>query len=489
MFGKKKGNDVPAEEPQGPPCLETPDGERKKAEVWFKRARELGDKRQWDYAIEYYVNGLEFWPDAVDSGLKPLHGCSVARRNSGGGKPGFKDTMKRSMGDKDALKAFTNALWLFGHDPENADYSEGIVKTANRLNTADATMWAGQTHLKTLEGQSKTKGKQFQVLSEQMDEFADKLIAWDMHDRALVALDVGIKSYNAWRHRHPRDHQVENMLRNMSTKLAITRGKYQDAESFIESVEDLELAKDLHDQDRTVQADDRMDQLIAKAKAEFEAEPGDAARIQKYIELLTKRERNDEEKQALNVLITLYQDTGHYKWKQRADDIAIKQLNRIERKLKKAGDAEGFQKHREKRLKFELGVFKERVAKYPTDNRIKFDFAKRLLAAGRPDDAIPLFQVARNDPKNRSACGVALGQCFYMKKYFDQAIAVLTQALEGHEFTDDELAKDMLYWLGRSQAKNGDPASARKTYGKLLQIDYNYSDVRDRLDNLPSPQD
>ncbi|HEX9701361.1 MAG TPA: hypothetical protein VGA19_00820, partial [Rhodospirillales bacterium] len=61
-----------------------------KAERWFARARELGDKRQFDYAVEYYVNGLEYWPDAVEEACKALHGCAVARKQTGGKKPGFK---------------------------------------------------------------------------------------------------------------------------------------------------------------------------------------------------------------------------------------------------------------------------------------------------------------------------------------------------------------------------------------------------------------
>ena len=96
--------------------LVTTPEDQSKAKKWFARARELGDKRQFDYAIEYYVNGLEFWPDAVEEACKPLHGCAVARKQTGGKKPGLKDTMRRSQSDKDAKKAFLNTAWLFGRE-------------------------------------------------------------------------------------------------------------------------------------------------------------------------------------------------------------------------------------------------------------------------------------------------------------------------------------------------------------------------------------
>ena len=48
----------------------------------------------------------------------------------------------------------------------------------------------------------------------------------------------------------------------------------------------------------------------------------------------------------------------------------------------------------------------------------------------------------------------------------------------------DDLAKTMQYWLGRAQEAAGDADAARATYGVILQMDYNYSDVRARLDAL-----
>jgi hypothetical protein len=45
----------------------------------------------------------------------------------------------------------------------------------------------------------------------------------------------------------------------------------------------------------------------------------------------------------------------------------------------------------------------------------------------------------------------------------------------------------MHYWLGRAQEANGDQDAARRTYGNLLQMDYNFRDVRARLDNLQPP--
>ena len=42
----------------------------------------------------------------------------------------------------------------------------------------------------------------------------------------------------------------------------------------------------------------------------------------------------------------------------------------------------------------------------------------------------------------------------------------------------------MLYWLGRALEASGQKDAARNTYGRILQADYTYSDVRSRLDGL-----
>ena len=111
---------------------------------------------------------------AVEEALKPLHGCAVARKQSGGKKPGLKDTMRRSMNDKDEKQAYVNSLWLFGRDPDNIAYIEGIVKNASRLRAEDAAKWAAGVCHKALDGNPKSSTKQYQTLTEQLEELGSR---------------------------------------------------------------------------------------------------------------------------------------------------------------------------------------------------------------------------------------------------------------------------------------------------------------------------
>ena len=464
--------------------IKTSNEDKSKGRKWFTRARELGEKRQFDYAVEYYVNGLEFWPDAVEEACKPLHGCAVARRQTGGKKPGFKDTLRRSMNDKNVKQAFLNSLWLFSRDPDSLNYLEGIVKNANRLRAEDVVKWVGGVYLRALSGSPKPAVKQFQSLTLWMEELGDRAAARGEETFGVEAYQLGVETLNAWSRRFPKDDAAEKLLRGVSTKLTILKGRYQDGDSFRESIVDAEQQKEIHDRDRSIQADDRVVELIARAEADYKQNPNTPGKFKAFVDQLCRRENMEDETRAIGLLLEEYQEADDYRWKQLADDILMKQLGRKLREAIKTEEDAAIKERQVAQLRFELSVFKERITKYPTDPRLKFEYAVRNFRAGRFDDAIPLFQGARSDAKNRVACGMYLGRCFFRKNYHSQAISTLQEAISQYEVNDNELAKTMQYWLGRAQEEARETEPARKTYGILLQLDYNYKDVRARLDGL-----
>jgi len=481
---RKKNTSAPEDIGDENARLITSDEEKAKANKWFTRARELGEKRQFEHAIEYYVSGLEFWPDAVEEACKPLHGCAVARRTTGGKKAGLKDTMKRSLSDKDPRKAFVNAVWLFGRDPDNYAYMESIAKNASRLRADDAAKWACGVCYRGLDSNPKASAKQFSALARLLEEIGNRAMVRQEPAFAADALTTSVEVIRTWLRRFPKDNAAEVALKEISTKLTILKGKYQDGESFRASMLDAEEQRDLHDEHRTVQREDRVAELIAKAEADYRENADQPGKLNHLVDLLCRQENEAQEAKAISLLQADFERTGQYAFKQRADDIRMKQLARPVRAATKTGDEEALKAAQIAQLRFELGVFQERAERFPTDQRVKFDYAVRCFRAGQIDEAIPMFQSARNDPKNRAACGLFLGRCFFKKGYHSQAVSTLAEAVSDYEFKDDETAKSLNYWLGRAHEAGGDVAEAEKTYGNLLQVDYNYRDVRARLDGL-----
>ena len=132
-MAKEKKKKQPVDPAEAAARFVTTDVDKTKARKWFVRARELADNKSWDYAVQCYVDGLGFWPEAVEEGHQPLRLAASERHFRDGKKPSFTETMKYNMTGKDAKKAMLNAAWLLSHDPFNISYMEGILKNANKL--------------------------------------------------------------------------------------------------------------------------------------------------------------------------------------------------------------------------------------------------------------------------------------------------------------------------------------------------------------------
>ena len=233
-----------------------------------------------------------------------------------------------------------------------------------------------------------------------------------------------------------------------------------------------------------MQSDERHDELVLKAQADFEASSDEPGKLGVLIDLLCRRERTPDELRAIGLLVEHFKATGRYASKQRADDIRIKQLRRAARKIQSGGDKTAIMEARSQLLRFELKVFTDRHEKYPTDLRVLFELGVRLFRAGQFDKAIPFLQRARSDAKNQDACSLYLGRSFYSKGLSDQAIETFSTALDRREVNDDAIGMELIYRMSRAQEKSGAIKEARKGYGQLLQFDYNYRDVRARMEAL-----
>jgi tetratricopeptide (TPR) repeat protein len=391
------------------------------------------------------------------------------------------DTVKYSMTTKDPLKGMVNASWLLAHDPTNANYAEGLFKNANKAHCDKTLMWVGPILRECLNSEKKPQSKRFLVIKEVYEELGDRCQARGENALAIKAYEMGLESLSVARNLDSKNRQFDNLLRDMSTKLTILRGNYQTADNFKESIRDADDQRKLQDQDRLVQGAERLGELIAAAKADVEANPTVEGKVFQYVDLLTKDETDEHEKQAITILLEKFKELGNYRFKMRADDIAIRQIGRHGRHARDAGQADQYKELTKRRLAFELNVFKERVSRYPTDLRMKYEYGRRLFQARRFDEAIPLFQQARSEPKVRYVCTLHLGRCFFEKGLFAQSTGILKEAVDAYELTEDETAKELNYWLARSLESEGKVEDAHKVFGKLVQIDYNYRDVRDRL--------
>jgi len=140
--------------------------------------------------------------------------------------------------------------------------------------------------------------------------------------------------------------------------------------------------------------------------------------------------------------------------------------------------------HTAAQIQAEIGILEDRQRQYPTDLRIKARLGARYFAAKRYDDAIPLLQQAQHEGQSRAESRLLMGRCFFEKGFLEQAADTFRRALNELESSSGPIPLELHYWLGRTLETSGQHAEARKVYGRVIQIEYNFRDARQRLEAL-----
>ncbi|HUN81968.1 MAG TPA: hypothetical protein VMV81_10730 [Phycisphaerae bacterium] len=463
-----------------------------KARKFFDHAKKAAETKNYDYAIKLYVDGLAFWPDAVDEGLKPLRVAGTARRLDGGKASGFLAARQWPTNTKDPLKNLNSALYLFGFDPSSINYMELILQNASKARLIRTVAWISPVLAEAYNSAKKVAEAAFHASCQAMSDAADFAMALSEDKVSMDILQANIATADIWMRVHESSTDAPRARSYATGKMTIVKGKFDKAEGFQESLKDAEGQRELMDKDRPVLGVDRKAQMIASARKDWEAHRDVPAKLQNLVELMTKDEDETREREAIELLESEFKSNGHYAFKMKADDLRIKQAGRKRRELEtrlrgdpsNAANQKELNEHRIAQNQMEIEIWSERQAHYPTDMRIKFQIGLRYLTARRFDEAIPLFQQAQVDGRTRSEARLYMGRCFFEKKFYPQAIETFRTTIAELETNSGPVALELNYWLGRGLEVTGEVAEAKKIYGYLIQLDYNYKDARQRLESL-----
>lgn len=467
-------------EPLPPP---TADADKTRARQWFKKAAALRDQRNYDYAIESIITGLGFWPEAVEEGHMVLYSIAVQRAQSGGKKPGMLEGMKLSTSGKDAKADMLYSETLMAKDPQNGAYLDALLKNASRAGYPETVKWIAPRVLDSMRRDKKPVMSRFRAFKLALMEIGERAENENRGPIAAEFYELAVQSVEHLIGQNPTDMALRDEQRELSGKLTIVKGKYASGEDFRSSLQDADKQKQIYDSERLKQGDDSLTTMVENARKEYVANPTISGKVLAYVEALLKSEKKVDEDQAIEVLETNYAKTGNYQFQVRADDIRLRQLSRDTRKAvekaRASSDPEDqLAARRTAKVEYEaeVAIFTARVTQYPTDLRAKYKLGQALHRLGRYDDAIPMLQVALNDPRTKSLCSLLLGQAFYQKHLPTEAVEILRDAAESHDPAGDDTWKKLVYWLARSYEAAERLDEAIAAYGKLLRVDYAYAD-------------
>lgn len=471
-----------------------PNRDPRKARKFFEHAQTVADARNFDYAIEMYINGFRHDPDNMNKHEALL---DVARRRKvAGGKPaGISERAPWKSGGSDPLDKMLHAERLWAMNPIDPYLMKDVMKHAVEadkvnpdLNLAEVAYWIGSLSLET-----NATGK------------GDKKLYLELRDlfREIRTYDKAVEACRRALIQDPNNHELAKDLKELEAENMMQKGGYEGAKveagGFRNKVRDADKQRALEQEDMITKTATAADEIIKRRRAELDEDPQDLDRVVKLVDALVARETPESEKEAIDLLKQAWEESGQYRYKVRIGDIQMKQFTRQGRQLKgelqqNPNDVEikhRIEELRKKQLEFELREFHDRVKNYPTDMSLRFELGKRLYSAGQVDDAIGAFQQAKADPKQRSASHMYLGSCYLHKGWHDEAIETLNEGIANHPVDDDRLGMDMRYLLMESLFQSAERSNdverareAQKVASKILQTNINYRDIRQWVDKI-----
>jgi len=433
--------------------------------AFFDRADEVAETGNWDFAIEMYLEGIAREPDNIARGHQPLREVSLKRKVQGGKGPGLMEQLKR-RGSKDPLGSLLDAEYLLAKEPGSTAFMERVLKSARALSLPELIKWIAAIMLDAQRQAPKRSSRILILLSEtysDIEEFAPAIQACEM------ALEF-----------KPDDQILQEKLGELSAKYTIKKGKYDEKGDFTRSIKDFKKQKELIQQDTMVKDREFLIQRIDDARREYQESPTVTGKINALVDALLKPEEPDREKEAIDVLAKAQKETGAYQFKMRIGEIRIRQMTRRYNELLASGDEEAAAEQASEQLKFELQEYADRAANYPTDLSIKYELGRRQYLVGSFDEAIASLQQAQRDPRRRLMAMNYLGQAFARKRWFREAAETYERALEGE--MPEQRAKELRYNLGDAFEHMGELAKAQDQFSEVAQIDFNYKDVRRRVE-------
>ncbi|MBN1973727.1 MAG: tetratricopeptide repeat protein [Sedimentisphaerales bacterium] len=448
-----------------------------KAKAFFAKGQKLAQSSNFDYAIDMYIEGLHYAPDALEEGHLPLCELALKRNGAGGKKPTMVEKV-RHMGGKTPQEQMLNAEYLFMKDPDHLPYAESMLKAAIAgyyVKTAD---WIANLIFQTNNALEKPSLSTYLLLKDSYTKIG-KL------DKALAACQHAVRL-------KPEDKYLADEFKNLSAELTMERGKYDGEGDFRKSIKDRESQEKLHSQADIIKTDDYRIKSVEDARKKIAKNPNLPANIFELADALSGLETEQGENEAISLLESTYKTTKDFSFQQKAGQIRIKQLKRKIRQSKTSLQSNPDNEQEKTVLdqlqaKFnsvELEHYRLCMENYPTSYVAKYDYAIRLVRNKKYDEAIPLFQEAQKDPKKKIASLNQTGLCFFMKGWFADAIDILNSTWESYELKDSAIGKELRYNLARAYEENGDTQKALDIFRKIAQSDFAYKDVSDRVNNL-----
>ncbi len=465
------------EPPQGPagdttgiPTISP--AKRKRLQQCYEHANRQMQQDNYDYAAELFTQCVAGDPSnfiylqSFLSNLKKKY-----NNNKRGSNLAFiqgrsaRSAAKKAAGHKDWQGVIKSGLEALKLNPWDVSTLSQMAEACDQMGLHDVQL----AYLKTAQE------------ANPKDPAVNKLCAVAL--RQLGQYDQAIACWHRVQQAKPNDEEAERQIASLAVEKTIAKGGYEDPDRTSES---LRGQQQQQRQRQPVVAEISPEKRLEK---EIARHPDD---IDKYIELAELYISREEYDKAEDVYSRAFEASdGDEDVRERWEDAQMRHLRqnvaRADREARRSGTEEA--KNRFAELKRELNakeleVHQNRVKRYPNNLSFRYDLGLRYQMNGRYNEAIAEYQQARNDPRRRGLCMLALGQCFQQIKQYRLAMSHYEEAIKEIPDRDAQNKKLALYLAGRLATATKNLEVGEKHLTALAGLDFSYRDVSTLLDKI-----
>ena len=356
-----------------------------------------------------------------------------------------------------AKKALTQERWdeviqqgmkVLAVNPWDTHALTAMAKAANKSGDRDCELCYLQAALK----------------GSQKDYTCNRLMALAMTDRGQISEAI------TWWHRveeiRPNDEEAKRSIASLTVQKQRSSGKFDEDD----------------DESRRTRVKTQQQQEVTleqQLQRKIRSEPD---KISNYLELAQFYSNDDRFAEAEKLLAKAYElSNGDNDIREKWEDSQIRGLRQ---KIAHSKDPEARKRLQAEQLEKELRFYKARVERSPNNLIWKYELGYRYMKTRRYAEAIRELQTAKNDPRRRGMCMLALGQCFQQIKQFSLAKRHYEAAIQEIPDHDGDNKKKALYLVGYLTLKLRDFDAAEKHLSALAALDFTYKDVAQLLDKL-----
>lgn len=447
----------------------------------FKRGTEAMGKKNWDYAISMYRQAAGLVPNNLLF-RQTLRGCEE-KKYGDNGKGASMASMRLMTVHGRLKKAHYSKDWQsidqaaedgLAINPWDSSLNAALGEAAKNLGWSEVGVFAYERAVRG-DRLNKDYNRSLAELLEERGEFERAIECWK---RVLEADKL--------------DSQARTKIMQLEAKHTLVRGGYQDADSTRELMEDHRVAQILKTGEKVDGPGQSPEEDLRRA---IRKDPTNKDNYLKLSDMLSRTGKQEEAEETLRQALDV--SGGDLNIRERLDEVQLDRMRTaVELAREKAAKPDANQETKEnytllqrELLRREIEIFASLVERYPADAKRKFDLATRYMKIEKLDEAIPLFQQARNDQRLKGQALLNLGKCFAAKKEYPLAKRQLEQAITEIKVTDNqEQYLEMYYFLGRVNEKLQEKEGAIASYQEVLAVNYNYKDTRARLQALEGRQ-